>query len=67
MSQVAPFYCIRQLVYHTHNDCPQAQLISLVNQRGGTSGKVACLCCRRLSKPTAKRESLSRLLHKYNT
>lgn len=59
MSQVAPFYCLQQLTYHTHDDCPQAQSIPLAYKREGTGGKVACLCCRRLSKLVAKREPLN--------
>ena len=50
MSQIAPFYCLQQLVYHTDDDCPQAQRIPLVDLRVGMGGKADCLCCCHLAK-----------------
>ena len=58
MSLVSPFYSLQQLIYHSHSECPQAQSITLTSQRAGTGGKVACLCCRRLTKLSAKKGRL---------
>ena len=50
MAKVAPFYYLQQLVYHTNDQCSQAQAFLPRLQRAGTGRKVACLCCRHLNK-----------------
>ena len=54
MAQVLPFYCLQQLVYHSNDDCPQAQSIRSADQRVGRGGKTGCLCCRNLNKSQLK-------------
>ncbi|MBC3784438.1 hypothetical protein [Spirosoma utsteinense] len=61
--QVAPFYCLQQLVYHTNSQCPQAKSILHTQHRVGMGGKVACLSCRHLNrrKPLKKSRPGQRL------
>lgn len=62
MAQVAPFYCLQELVYHTNDQCPIANLILVANQRAGTGGKVPCLCCHQLNKTYHKKGTIQGLL-----
>lgn len=63
MTQVAPFHCLQQLVYHSNDHCPQAQTIALADQRAGRGGKTECLCCRHLNKSQYKKSRTYGVLH----
>jgi hypothetical protein len=54
-SQVTPFYCLQQLVYHTNTQCPQAKTILPAQHQSGTGGKVGCLGCRHLNRKSPRK------------
>lgn len=51
MEKTAPFYCLKQLVYHTNTGCAVGSAIDEKELRSGTGHKVECLHCQRLNKP----------------